>query len=190
LARLGCEYIQIDAPELAILVDPTARSAVFEANGISPERILGDGVDLLNSLADAPGIRFGLHLCRGNNDGRWLSSGGYESISKAVFGRANRYASFLLEFDDSRSGGFEPLADVPRDTFVVLGLVSSKKNRLESTAELRMRIDEAARYFPLDQMGLSTQCGFASGIKGNPVDATMQEKKLLLIGDLAHRVWH
>ncbi len=85
LARLGCEYIQIDAPELAILVDPTARSAVFETNGISPERILGDGVDLLNSLADTPGIRFGLHLCRGNNDGRWLSSGGYESISKAVF---------------------------------------------------------------------------------------------------------
>ena len=131
LACLGCEYVQIDAPELAILVDPTARNAVFEANGISPERILGDGVDLLNSIAD-----------------------------------------------------------VPRDSFVVLGLVSTKKNRLESAEELCTRSAEAARYFPHDQMGLSTQCGFVSGIKGNPVDATMQEKKLLLVGDLAHHLWH
>ena len=190
LARLGCEYVQIDAPELAILVDPDARAAIFEANGISPARILGDGVDLLNSLADVPGIRFGLHLCRGNNDGRWLSRGGYEAIAKDVFARASRFSSFLLEYDDRRSGGFEPLADVRRDAFVVLGLVSTKKNRLESEAELRARVAEAARFFPLDQMGLSTQCGFASGIKGNPIDAAMQEKKLLLIGDLAHRLWH
>jgi 5-methyltetrahydropteroyltriglutamate--homocysteine methyltransferase len=190
LVRLGCEYVQIDAPELAILVDPEARGAVFEANGISAARILSDGVDLLNSLADVPGIRYGLHLCRGNNDGRWLSRGGYETISKQVFTRARRYSSFLLEYDDSRSGGFEPLADVPRDSFVVLGLVSTKKNRLESEADLRARITEAARFFPFDQMGLSTQCGFASGIKGNPIDAAMQEKKLLLIGDLAHRLWH
>jgi 5-methyltetrahydropteroyltriglutamate--homocysteine methyltransferase len=189
LQRLGCEYIQIDAPELAILVDPTARHAVFEANGISPERILTDGVDLINSLADAPGIHFGLHLCRGNNDGRWLSSGGYESISKAVFGRVRNYSSFLLEYDDRRSGGFEPLADVPRDSFVVLGLVSTKKNRLESAEELRARIDEASKYFPHDQMGLSTQCGFASGIKGNPVDAAMQERKLRLVAEVAHSVW-
>jgi 5-methyltetrahydropteroyltriglutamate--homocysteine methyltransferase len=190
LARLGCEYVQIDAPELAILVDPTARHAVFEANGISPARILSEGVDLLNSLADAPGLRFGLHLCRGNNDGRWLSRGGYESISKEVFRRATRYSRFLLEYDDSRSGGFEPLADVPRDAFVVLGLVSTKKNRLESPDEISARIAEAARFFPHDQIGLSTQCGFASGIKGNPIDPTMQENKLLLVGDLAHRVWH
>ena len=190
LARLGCEYVQIDAPELAILVDPTARNAVFEANGISPERILSDGVALLNSLAEVPGIRYGLHLCRGNNDGRWLSRGGYESISKEVFSRARGYSNFLLEYDDSRSGGFEPLADVPRDSFVVLGLVSTKKNRLESEEELSARVAEAARFFPHDQMGLSTQCGFASGIKGNPIDATMQEKKLLLVGDVAHRLWH
>jgi 5-methyltetrahydropteroyltriglutamate--homocysteine methyltransferase len=189
LARLGCEYIQIDAPELAILVDPTARHTVFEANGISPERVLNEGVEILNSLADAPGIRFGLHLCRGNNDGRWLSSGGYESISKQVFSRARNYSNFLLEYDDRRSGGFEPLADLPRDSVVVLGLVSSKKNQLESADELRTRIDEAARYFPLDQMGLSTQCGFASGIKGNPVDAEMQEKKLRLVAEVAHDVW-
>ena len=117
---------------------------------------------------------------------RWLSSGGYESISKQVFSRARNYSTFLLEYDDRRSGGFEPLADLPRDSVVVLGLVSSKKNQLESADELRTRINEAARYFPLDQMGLSTQCGFASGIKGNPVDAEMQEKKLRLVADVAH----
>lgn len=190
LARLGCEYVQIDAPELAILVDPAARRTVFDANGIPAERLLTDGIDLLNSLAEVPGIRYGLHLCRGNNDGRWLSRGGYESISKEVFRRARSYSTFLLEYDDERSGGFEPLADVPRDSFVVLGLVSTKQNHLESAEVLSARIRQAAAFFPLEQMGLSTQCGFASGIKGNPVDATMQEKKLLLVGDLAHHIWH
>ena len=189
LARLGCEYVQIDAPELAILVDPAARHAVFDANGITASRILAEGVELLNALADAPGVRFGLHLCRGNNDGRWLSTGGYETISKEVFRRAPRYSSFLLEYDDARSGGFAPLADVPRDKFVVLGLVSSKHNRLESAADLEARIAEAGRFFPHEQMGLSTQCGFASGIKGNPIDAAMQERKLALVSEVAHRVW-
>jgi len=189
LARLGCEYIQIDAPELAILVDPSARREVFEKNGIDPARILGEGVDMLNALADAPGVTFGLHLCRGNNDGRWLSKGGYETISREVFRRANRYGAFLLEYDDARSGGFAPLADVPRDKAVVLGLVSTKKNTLESAGELLTRIEEAARYFPRDQLALSPQCGFASGIKGNPIDAAMQEKKLRLVAEVAHRAW-
>ena len=189
LARLGCEYVQIDAPELAILIDPSARHAVFEANGITPERVLAEGVEILNSLAETPGIRFGLHLCRGNNDGRWLSTGGYEAISKEVFRRATRYSSFLLEYDDARSGGFAPLADVPRDKSVVLGLISTKRNQLESAEEIEERIAEASHYFPHDQLGLSTQCGFASGIKGNPIDTAMQERKLALVGSIAHRVW-
>lgn len=189
LARLGCEYIQIDAPELAILVDQEARRAVFEANGISPERVLGEGVEMLNALAEAPGVTFGLHLCRGNNDGHWLSQGGYEAISRRVFERARRYEVLLLEYDDWRSGSFEPLADIPRDKLVVLGLVSTKKNVLESERELIARIDEASRHFPRERLALSTQCGFASGIKGNPVDAAMQEKKLRLVAEVAHRVW-
>jgi 5-methyltetrahydropteroyltriglutamate--homocysteine methyltransferase len=189
LARLGCEYIQIDAPELAILVDPSARAEVFDRNGIDPARVLDEGVAMLNSLADAPGVRFGLHLCRGNNDGRWLSAGGYDSIARAVFRGATRYSTLLLEYDDARSGGFEPLAEVPRDKTVVLGLVSTKKPRIEPAAELRQRIADASRHFPHEQLALSTQCGFASGIKGNPLDAAAQQAKLRLVGEVARAEW-
>jgi methionine synthase II (cobalamin-independent) len=189
LARLGCEHIQIDAPELAILIDPVARKTVFERNEIDPTRILGEGVELLNSLPDRPGISFGLHLCRGNNDGRWLSKGGYEPISKQVFRRANRFSTFLLEYDDARSGSFEPLIDIPRDKLVVLGLVSTKRAALESKDMLTARIEQAARYFPRDQLALSPQCGFASGIKGNPIDDAAQEAKLQLVAEVAHTVW-
>jgi 5-methyltetrahydropteroyltriglutamate--homocysteine methyltransferase len=190
LARMGCENIQIDAPELAILIDPAAQRIVFERNGIDPARVLGEGVELLNSLADAPGVSFGLHLCRGNNDGRWLSKGGYESISKQVFQRASHFGTFLLEYDDARSGGFEPLVDIPRDKLVVLGLVSTKRPALEAEETLIARIDQAARYFPRDQLALSPQCGFASGIKGNPLDEATEERKLRLVADVAHRVWN
>jgi methionine synthase II (cobalamin-independent) len=189
LARMGCEHIQIDAPELAILIDPAAQKAVFERNGIDPARVLGEGVELLNSLAAAPGVGFGLHLCRGNNDGRWLSKGGYERISKEVFRRVNHFTTFLLEYDDVRSGGFEPLADIPHDKLVVLGLVSTKHPALESEEMLIARVEQAARYFPRDQLALSPQCGFASGIKGNPLDETTQERKLRLVAEVAHRVW-
>jgi 5-methyltetrahydropteroyltriglutamate--homocysteine methyltransferase len=189
LARMGCEHIQIDAPELAILIDPAAQLAVFARNGIDPARVLGEGVELLNSLADAPGVSFGLHLCRGNNDGRWLSQGGYEPISKQVFSRASRFTTFLLEYDDSRSGGFEPLADIPDDKLVVLGLVSTKHPALESEEMLMARIEQAARHFPRDQLALSPQCGFASGIKGNPLDEAAEERKLRLVADVAHRAW-
>jgi len=189
LARMGCENIQIDAPELAILIDPVARMTVFERNGIDPARILGEGVELLNSLAYLPGINFGLHLCRGNNDGRWLSRGGYEPIAKEVFPRANRFTTFLLEYDDARSGSFGPLADIPRDKVVVLGLVSSKRAELESEELLIGRIEQAARYFPREQLALSPQCGFASGIKGNPLDETSEERKLRIVAEVARRVW-
>lgn len=189
LARLGCDYIQIDAPELAILVDPAARAEVFDRNGIDPGRILGEGIELLNALAEAPGVRFGLHLCRGNNDGRWLSAGGYDSIARAVFRGATRYSTLLLEYDDARSGGFAPLAEVPRDKTVVLGLVSTKRARMETADELHQRIVEAVRYFPHEQLALSTQCGFASGVKGNPIDAAVQEAKLRLVGEVARHEW-
>jgi 5-methyltetrahydropteroyltriglutamate--homocysteine methyltransferase len=189
LAALGCEYIQIDAPELATLVDPSTRERVFESHGISTARMLGEGVEMLNALAAVSCVTFGLHLCRGNNAGHWLSSGGYEAISKEVFARATRYDTFLLEYDGPRAGSFEPLADVARDKCVVLGLVSTKSDELEAPDALIARIDEATRHFPREQMALSTQCGFASVLAGNPIAEATQEKKLRLVADVAHRVW-
>jgi 5-methyltetrahydropteroyltriglutamate--homocysteine methyltransferase len=189
LTRMGCGHIQIDAPELAILVDPAARQAVFERNGIDAARVLGEGVELLDSLAGAPGVNFGLHLCRGNNDGRWLSKGGYEAISQQVFTRINHFSTLLLEYDDVRSGSFEPLRDVPRDKMIVLGLVSTKRAATESEEALIARIEEAARHFPREQLALSPQCGFASGIKGNPVDEATEEGKLRLVAQVARRLW-
>jgi 5-methyltetrahydropteroyltriglutamate--homocysteine methyltransferase len=189
LAALGCEYIQIDAPELATLVDDTQRRATYAARGVSPERMLGEGIEMLNALADATGVMFGLHLCRGNNAGHWMSRGGYESISKQVFCRATNYRTFLLEYDDSRSGSFEPLSDIPRDKSVVLGLISTKKSELESPDALVERIVEASSYFPRAQLALSTQCGFASVMQGNPVTADVQERKLCLVSEVARRFW-
>jgi 5-methyltetrahydropteroyltriglutamate--homocysteine methyltransferase len=189
LASLGCEYIQIDAPELATLVDPATRERVFETHGISTARMLGEGVEMIDSLAGASGVTFGLHLCRGNNAGHWLSAGGYEAISRQVFARATRYDIFLLEYDSPRAGSFEPLADLPRDKRVVLGLVSTKSDTLETPEGLAARIEEAARYFPRERMALSTQCGFASVLAGNPIGEATQERKLRLVAEVAHRVW-
>jgi methionine synthase II (cobalamin-independent) len=141
VAALGCTYIQIDAPELATLVDPTTRQRAYEAQGVSTERMLGEGIDMLNAVADASGVTFALHMCRGNNAGMWMAEGGYDAISKQVFRRAGRYDIFSLEYDDERSGGFEPLRDVPSDKRVVLGLISTKTDRLESVDELTARVD-------------------------------------------------
>ena len=189
LAAIGCEYIQIDAPELAVLVDPAAQAALYEKNGISSKRLLTEGVDLINSVAEAPGVTFGLHTCRGNNDGRWLAEGGYDSILKEIVRRATRFEIFLLEYDNPRSGSFAPLAEIPSEKTVVLGLVSTKTAELESEEGLMARMDDAARYFPPEQMALSTQCGFRSGVRGNPIGEPAQEKKLRLVADVAHRVW-
>ena len=189
LVSLGCEYIQIDAPELATLVDESQRREAYEARGISPERMLGEGIDMLNAVADAPDITFGLHMCRGNYHGRWMSEGGYDYISSRVFPRATSYDIFLLEYDDWRSGAFEPLKDVPQDKRIVLGLVSTKMPAMEPPEELVIRIEEAGNFFPRDQLALSTQCGFASGFQGNPITGTEQEAKLRLVADVAHRVW-
>jgi 5-methyltetrahydropteroyltriglutamate--homocysteine methyltransferase len=189
LRELGCAYVQIDAPELATLVDPATRKEAYEEQGISVERMLGEGIDMLNSVAAAPGITFGLHMCRGNNAGMWMASGGYESISKQVFQRAKSYDIFLLEYDTPRAGTFEPLADLPSDKRAVLGLVSTKTDRLESPDELLARIDEAARFFPREQMALSTQCGFASIASGNPIRPETQPAKLKLVVETARRAW-
>jgi 5-methyltetrahydropteroyltriglutamate--homocysteine methyltransferase len=125
LARLGCRYIQIDAPDFGQLVDPEQQEA-WERAGISVDRVFSEGADMLNDLATVPGVTFGLHLCRGNYDSDWISTGTYETISKQLFQRATNYGVFLLEYDDERSGSFSALGDVPSDKVVVLGLVSTQ----------------------------------------------------------------
>jgi 5-methyltetrahydropteroyltriglutamate--homocysteine methyltransferase len=189
LADLGCTYIQVDTPEVCVLVDPAFRKAGFDDHGISSARALTDGMDLINSVAaPIPGVTFGLHFCRGNYKGHWFAQGGYEAISKC-FRRATNYNQLLLEYDDARSGSFEPLRDVPDGAGVVLGLVSTKTNTVESADEMIGRIGEASRYFPRERLAISTQCGFASVAEGNPVSEEVQEAKLRTVAEVARRAW-
>ena len=138
-------------------------------------------------IGDHPGITFGLHLCRGNNQSKFYAAGDYGPITK-VF-RNTRFQRFLLEYDDERSGGFEPLRQVPEDRTVVLGLVSSKKPTLESKDELKQRIEAASAFVALERLALSPQCGFASTMEGNAVTAADQEAKLRLVAETAREVW-
>lgn len=189
LATLGCKYVQLDAPELGMLCDPNRSRQDFADQGMAPERLLTEGMDILNSVADVPGITFALHVCRGNNKGYYVGEGGYEAVAKQVFTRARNFNRFLLEYDDWRSGSFEPLIDIPKDKAVVLGLISTKRTELEPVEAVIGRIEEAARYFPRDQMGLSTQCGFGTVWEGNPIAPSVQEEKLRLVVETAHRAW-
>jgi 5-methyltetrahydropteroyltriglutamate--homocysteine methyltransferase len=189
LARLGCTYIQIDSPDLGTLVDPENR-ALREGLGMDTERTLTEGVDIINSVADVPGVVFGLHICKGNYQSKWIATGGYEFTADKVFSRAGNFDVFLLEYDDDRSGSFEPLANVPDDKMVVLGLVSSKLPELEPVDNLVARIDEAARYVDRERLALSTQCGFSPvSIGGNLISEETQERKLELVAEVAHQVW-
>jgi 5-methyltetrahydropteroyltriglutamate--homocysteine methyltransferase len=188
LAQLGCGYIQVDAPDFCQLVDPSQREA-WERAGIQVDRVFSEGADMLNDLASVPGVTFGLHLCRGNYDSDWISSGDYQTISKQLFQRATNYDVLLLEYDDERSGSFAALSDVPDDKVVVLGLVSSKFDQLEPADHLAARVSEASGYFPREQLAVSTQCGFASAGPGNAISEDAQENKLRLVGEVADRVW-
>ncbi len=189
LARLGCTYIQIDSPDLGTLVDPENR-ALREGLGMDTERTLTEGVDIINSVADVPGVTFGLHICKGNYESKWIATGGYEFTADKVFARSGNFDVFLLEYDDNRSGSFEPLANVPDDKVVVLGLVSSKVPELEPADKLIARIDEAARYVGRERLALSTQCGFSPvSIGANLISEDTQQRKLELVAEVAHQVW-
>ena len=187
LTRLGCTYIQIDSPQYAALLDPQLREG-YRQRGNDPDRLLDLSTEMDNAvIGDFPGITFGLHLCRGNNQSKFYASGDYGPITR-VF-RQTRFQRFLLEYDDERSGGFDPLRQVPEDRTVVLGLVSSKKAALESKAELKQRIEQASAIIPLDRLALSPQCGFASTIEGNLLTLADQEAKLRLVAETAREVW-
>lgn len=188
LARLGCRYVQLDAPHYPLLVDTQWR-AFYEARGWSADEFVARGVELDNAVIDAaPATTFGFHLCRGNQDSRWLVSGGYEPIAEVVFGQV-RAERLLLEYDDERSGSFDPLRLVPDDRLVVLGLVSTKGPGLESEDELRERIAEAARVMDLDRLAIGTQCGFSTSVVGNALTVEDERRKLELIARVAEDVW-
>ena len=187
LIRLGCTYVQIDAPQYAALLDPTLREG-YRQRGSDPDRLIDACIDMDNAvIGDAPGVTFALHICRGNNRSMFYASGGYEPIAR-VFARS-RFQRFLLEYDDERSGGFEPLRAVPENRQVVLGLVTTKKPRVESVDELKRRLDEAAKYVPLDRLALSPQCGFASTMEGNRIAPDDQRDKLRRVAETARLVW-
>ena len=187
LIRLGCTYIQIDSPQYAALLDPQLREG-YRQRGNDPDRLLDLSTEMDNAvIGNHPGITFGLHLCRGNNQSKFYASGDYGPITR-VF-RQTRFQRFLLEYDDERSGGFEPLRQVPEDRTVVLGLVSSKKAGLESKDELKQRIQQASGFIPLERLALSPQCGFASTMEGNLLTPADQEAKLRLVAETATEVW-
>ncbi|MFL5653857.1 MAG: cobalamin-independent methionine synthase II family protein [Ktedonobacteraceae bacterium] len=187
LIRLGCTYIQIDAPQYAALLDPQMREG-YRQRGNDPDKLIDLCIELDNAIIDGhPGITFGIHICRGNNQSKFYASGDYEPISR-IFTQTH-FQRFLLEYDDTRSGGFEPLRHVPADRFVVLGLVTTKKPRLESADELQQRIEEASHYIPLERLALSPQCGFASTMEGNRISFEDQRRKLELVASVAREVW-
>lgn len=189
LARLGCTYIQIDSPDMGTLVDPENRG-LRESLGMPTERTLTEGVEIIDSVADVPGVTFGLHVCKGNYQSKWIAAGGYDLTAEAMFTRMPNIDVFLLEYEDERSGSFEPLAKMPDDKKVVLGLVSSKTTEAEPVQALKARIDEAARYVGKERLAVSTQCGFASvSIGANLITEDTQRRKLELVGEVAHEAW-
>ncbi len=144
---------------------------------------------MMNTIIDKhQGVTFGLHICRGNDANRYMAKGDYGKIIETVFQKTH-VQRLLLEYDDERSGDFSPLQFVPKDKVVVLGLVTTKKPRVETDEELRTRIIEASHFIPLERLALSTQCGFASVAKGNAIDFATQFKKLKLVADVANEVW-
>jgi len=187
LIRLGCTYIQIDSPQYAALLDSDLREG-YRKRGNDPDRLLDLSIEMDNAvIGNHPGITFGLHLCRGNNQSKFYARGDYGPITR-VF-RNTKFQRFLLEFDDERSGGFEPLGQMPEDRTVVLGLVSSKQGALESKEELKRRVQEAAAIIPHERLALSPQCGFASTMEGNLLTPDDQEAKLRLVAETARELW-
>ena len=189
LAAAGCRYVQLDEVAVAILCDPAAREKV-KAKGEDPDRLVDLYIDAINQAVKnhPPQVTIGVHVCRGNYKGMYLSEGGYDSVAEKFFGRASA-DHFLLEFDSPRAGGFAPLRFVPEDKGVVLGLVSSKTAELEKLDRLKERAEEAAKYLGAARLAISPQCGFASTLGGNPVTEADERAKLRLCVDAARAIW-
>lgn len=189
LGAAGCRYIQLDEVAIALLCDDRIRDKV-RADGESPDRLVDLYVNAINdAIAGAPaGMAIGIHMCRGNFKGHYLSQGGYDSVAERFFTNANA-THFLLEYDSPRAGDFAPLRFMPKNKGVVLGLVSSKSATLEDRADLKRRIEEAGKLMDVARLGIGPQCGFASTVAGNPVTETDQSAKLKLCVDVARETW-
>ena len=189
LSALGCTYLQFDDTSLAYLNDPAQRAEI-SGRGEDAEHMHLRYIKQINdAVKDKPaGLAITTHMCRGNFRSSWVASGGYDFVAEALFSEL-MVDGFFLEYDDERSGGFEPLRFVPQGKMVVLGLVTTKRPELESKDDLKRRIDEAAKYVPLDQICLSGQCGFSSTFEGNALTYDQQVAKLRLITETAHDIW-
>ena len=187
----GVQYIQIDAPRYSYYIDPKWRNFIKTEMGMEPQAALEEAIRADNACLE-PARRamttLAMHLCRGNNRSHWYAEGGYDPIAEKLFGTM-RVDRFLLEYDDDRSGTFEPLRFVPRGTTVVLGLVSTKRPQLEAKADLIRRIEQASKVVPLGNLALSPQCGFASTMEGNLLTEDDQWAKLKLVAETAREVW-
>lgn len=189
LGEAGCTYVQFDDTNFAYLCDQTMRQAMRD-RGEDPEALPHRYVKLINAvIAKKPaGMAICIHLCRGNMAGRWAATGGYESIAETVFGGL-AVDGYFLEYDSERAGGFEPLRFMPTGKRVILGLVSSKVPDMETKDLLKRRIEAAGKYMAVEHMGVSPQCGFASGYQGNPVTEDVERRKLALCVDTAAEIW-
>jgi 5-methyltetrahydropteroyltriglutamate--homocysteine methyltransferase len=191
LSTEGARYIQIDAPRYSYYIDPKWRRYLKSETGVDPDRALDEAIRADNAClegAQRDGVILAIHLCRGNNRSQWYAEGGYDAIAEKLFGQL-QVDAFLLEYESERAGTFEPLRFMPRGKTVVLGLVSSKLAAMESADQLARRIDQAAKYVPLENLALSPQCGFASTMEGNLLTEEQQWQKLKLVVDAAVKVW-
>jgi 5-methyltetrahydropteroyltriglutamate--homocysteine methyltransferase len=191
LGEAGCRYVQLDDTNFAFLCDPVL-AETYRRDGYDLARLPGQFAELINAaIAGRPaGMTVGIHLCRGNSSGQWAARGGYEPVAEVLFAGVDADAYFL-EYDDERSGGFEPLRFLPRGSAkrVVLGLVSTKTPSLEPKDALKRRVEAAAKYVPLESLCLSPQCGFASTFRGNPISEDIQRRKLERVVEVATEVW-
>jgi 5-methyltetrahydropteroyltriglutamate--homocysteine methyltransferase len=189
LSKLGCRYVQLDEVPLAMMEDAQV-NATIRSLGEDPDALIDAYMaTIADAVRDKPeGMMVGMHLCRGNYKGRWLASGGYERVAQRLF-NVPGIEVFLMEYDSPRAGSFEPLRHLPKGKMVALGLVSSKTAKLEDKKAVMARIDEAAKYTSLDQLGIGPQCGFATNLTGSPLTEADERAKLSLVVEIAREVW-
>ena len=189
LHKLGCTFVQLDEVPLAMMEDPTVNERI-KGLGEDPDQLIDVYINtIMAAVQNKPeGMVVGVHLCRGNYRGRWLASGGYGRVAERIFNIPG-IDVFLMEYDSPRAGDFSPLKVLPKGKMVILGLISSKTNSLEDKTQVLNQIDEASKFAPLEQLGISPQCGFATNLTGSPLSEADERNKLQLVVDVAQTVW-